>query len=137
MGYETFERLCKEKGVTPYRVAKDTGVTTATLSSWKSGRYTPKADKLQKLADYFGVGVEVFFDDAVQTNEQGTQYYEDVRSALLAQQMFDDPQLHALFHVKKNIDPQRFQAFYDMVIALYKSEHPDDDYDFNGGESSD
>ena len=70
MGYETFERLCNEKGVTPYRVAKDTGVTTATLSSWKSGRYTPKADKLQKLADYFGVGVEVFFEDDVQTSQE-------------------------------------------------------------------
>ncbi|MBQ9065245.1 MAG: helix-turn-helix transcriptional regulator, partial [Blautia sp.] len=30
----------------------------ATLSSWKSGKYTPKIDKLKKLADYFGVPIE-------------------------------------------------------------------------------
>lgn len=53
--YQRFEELCKEKNVTPYRVAKDTGITTATLSNWKAGRYQPKADKLLSIADYFGV----------------------------------------------------------------------------------
>ena len=57
MGYEVFERLCKERGVTPYKVSKKTGVSTATLSSWKKGRYTPKEEKLQKIADYFGVSI--------------------------------------------------------------------------------
>ena len=56
--YEIFERLLKEHGLTAYKVAQDTGITTATLSSWKKGRYTPKREKLQKLADYFGVTVE-------------------------------------------------------------------------------
>ena len=53
--YEIFEQLLKQHGVTAYRVAKDTGVTTATLTSWKQGKYTPKPEKMQKIADYFGV----------------------------------------------------------------------------------
>lgn len=53
--YEIFEKLCEKKGVTPYRVCKETGLTTATISNWKGGRYTPKADKLQKIADFFEV----------------------------------------------------------------------------------
>lgn len=56
--YEIFEELCKRNGVTPYRVCKDTGLTTATISNWKAGRYVPKADKMQKIADYFGVNIE-------------------------------------------------------------------------------
>lgn len=56
--YEQFEKLCKINNVTPYRVCKETGLTTATISNWKAGRYTPKADKLQKIADYFGVTLE-------------------------------------------------------------------------------
>lgn len=55
--YEIFEQLCKEKGVTAYRVCKSTGITTATISNWKAGRYTPKQEKMQKLADYFGVTI--------------------------------------------------------------------------------
>lgn len=56
--YEIFEMLLKEHGITAYRVSKETGVTTATLTSWKQGKYTPKPEKLQKIADYFGVSLE-------------------------------------------------------------------------------
>lgn len=56
--YEIFEKLCENKGIKPYGVAKETGVSTATLTSWKQGKYTPKDEKLQKLADFFGVSTE-------------------------------------------------------------------------------
>ncbi len=56
--YEIFEQLCEEKGVTAYRVCKSTGITTATISNWKAGRYTPKQEKMQKIADYFDVSLE-------------------------------------------------------------------------------
>ncbi|MFS0723871.1 helix-turn-helix domain-containing protein [Paenibacillus sp. 1P07SE] len=56
--YQIFERLLEEREITAYRVAKETGVTTATLTSWKQGKYTPKQEKLQKIADFFGVTVD-------------------------------------------------------------------------------
>jgi transcriptional regulator with XRE-family HTH domain len=56
--YEIFEELLKEKGITPYRLSKDTKVSTATLTSWKQGKYTPKPDKLKIIAEYLGVSVE-------------------------------------------------------------------------------
>lgn len=66
--YKNFEKLLKERGVTAYRVAKETGVTTATLTSWKQGKYTPKPEKLQKIADYFGVSVD-YLMTGNETNE--------------------------------------------------------------------
>lgn len=56
--YEIFKKLCQDNEVTPYRVCKETGLTTATISNWKAGRYVPKTDKMQKIADYFGVSIE-------------------------------------------------------------------------------
>ncbi|WP_069998245.1 helix-turn-helix domain-containing protein [Cellulosilyticum sp. I15G10I2] len=56
--YQNFKRLLEKQGITPYKVSKETGVSTSTLSDWKTGRSTPKLDKLQKIADYFGVGLE-------------------------------------------------------------------------------
>lgn len=56
--YEIFENLLKEKGITPYQLGKETGISTATLSNWKNGKYKPKDEKLQILADYFGVTLE-------------------------------------------------------------------------------
>lgn len=66
--YEVFERLLQRHGVTAYRVAKETGVTTATLTNWKNGKYTPKQDKLQKIADFFGVSLQYLM-----TGEESTQ----------------------------------------------------------------
>ena len=60
--YEKFSDLLAKTNKTAYRVAKDTGVSTATLSSWKKGRYTPKVDKLKVLADYFGVDINYFIE---------------------------------------------------------------------------
>lgn len=60
--YEKFAKLLDETNKTAYQVSKDTGVSTATLSSWKKGEYTPKVDKLKILADYFGVSIEYFLE---------------------------------------------------------------------------
>ena len=56
--YEIFEKLLQKYGVTAYKVSKATGVTQTSLSNWKSGRSTPSAKTLQKIADYFGVSIE-------------------------------------------------------------------------------
>lgn len=58
--YEKFEKLLEERGVTAYEVAKQTGIQTATLSAWKKGEYTPKIDKLCKIANYFEIPVTYF-----------------------------------------------------------------------------
>ena len=56
--YEVFDKLCKKNLVRPSKVAMDCGIAPSTISRWKAGEYTPKADKLKKLADYFGVSLE-------------------------------------------------------------------------------
>lgn len=58
MYYENFEELCKSTNVKPSAVSRATGIHTATLTSWKQGKYTPKQDKLQLIADYFNVSVD-------------------------------------------------------------------------------
>lgn len=56
--YEVFEQLLQKNGVTPYKVAKEAGVTQTALSNWKSGRSTPTTKTLRKIADYFGVTID-------------------------------------------------------------------------------
>ena len=48
----------QERGITAYRVHKETGVPQSSLSDWKYGKSIPKIDKLKKIATYFGVSVE-------------------------------------------------------------------------------
>lgn len=60
--YEKFQQLLDKTDKTAYQVSKDTGVSTATLSSWKNGNYVPKLEKLKILADYFDVSIEYFLE---------------------------------------------------------------------------
>ncbi len=62
MFYDQFIKLCGEHGVKPTPVIKEIGLSTGNLKKWKSGS-TVGADTLQKLADYFQVTVDYFFQD--------------------------------------------------------------------------
>ena len=56
--YEIFQMLLNDRGIRPSDVSKSTGVPASTLSDWKNGKSTPKQDKLQTIADYFGVSID-------------------------------------------------------------------------------
>ena len=60
--YEKFQELLVKHGKTSYQVAKDTGISEAVFSYWKSDRSKPKIDKLKVLADYFGVTIDYFIE---------------------------------------------------------------------------
>lgn len=61
--YQKYVELKNALNVTDYAVSKATGISTATLTNWKYGRYNPKVDKLKILADYFGVSIEYFLSE--------------------------------------------------------------------------
>lgn len=61
MDYSYFEHLLKINNTTVYRVAKATGIPNSTFTDWKNGRSAPKADKLIKIADHFGVSLDLIF----------------------------------------------------------------------------
>lgn len=61
--YEKFMELLNLSGSSTAEVSRRTGIGKSTFSNWKKGEYNPKIDKLQKIATYFGVGVEYFFTD--------------------------------------------------------------------------
>lgn len=73
--YEIFSELLQKYGVTPYKVSKETGVSQSTLSDWKRGISTPKQDKLQKIADYFGVSLTYLLtgNETEQKNEKPSE----------------------------------------------------------------
>lgn len=56
--YETFERLCQEKGVTPTQAGRDNGIAQGVVSMWKKRGSTPRYNTAKKIAEYFGVSVD-------------------------------------------------------------------------------
>lgn len=111
--YEIFEKLMKQKGLRIADVAKGSGVSATTLYEWKAGKYTPKAEKLRLIADFFGVSV-----DYLMTGDQETPqgYYTDPDTAKTAQRIFKDPHMRILFDAAEDARPEDL----DMAAALLR-----------------
>lgn len=119
--YEIFEKLLKAKNVTAYRVAKETGISTATLTQWKNGSSTPKTDKLQKIADYFGVSLNYLTTG--EEKEDEPKYYLNDETAEIAQEIFENKELRMLFDVTRNASAKNLEAYYNMIKALESQEN--------------
>lgn len=60
--YQKYARLRDERNMTDYQVSKEIGASPATFSAWKRGEYTPKVDKLAKIAKLFNVSLETLLE---------------------------------------------------------------------------
>jgi len=123
--YEIFQELLEKNGVTAYKISKETGISTSTLTEWKKGKYTPKQDKLQKIADYFGVTVEYLMTG--KEKEGGETYYLNEETAQTAQKIFENKELRLLFDTAKDADPDDLKTVHDMLLALKRKERGDID----------
>ena len=56
--YEIYEKILRERGLRGADVTRATGIASSTLTDWKKGRSTPKADKLMLIADFLGVSMK-------------------------------------------------------------------------------
>lgn len=122
--YDNVAELLKKNGLRIADVARATGVPYSTFTDWKAGRYVPKYDKLQKIADFFGVSVDYLLsenpdtaDAPVQKNEQAG-YYTNPETAKKAQELFDDPKYRVLFDAAEGSDPEDLQMAADLLLRL-------------------
>lgn len=58
MYYENYKKLRDEKGLRDSDIAKNTGIDPSTFSHWSKGLYTPKKDKLSKIAEFLEVPLD-------------------------------------------------------------------------------
>lgn len=119
MGFEVFAKLCEQNGVTANQVAKATGVSSATITSWKKGEYKPKIDKLQKIADYFGVSISFLNSGDVRDG-----YYLDPKTAKASQEVFDDKNLQLLFKAARGARPEYIKMAARLLEDM-KRTNPD------------
>lgn len=114
--YERFNELLKEHNVTAYKVGKDTGISTTTLSEWKNGKYTPKMDKLQKIAKYFDVSVDYLLGNEKTPSDELT---EDELS-LYREMLKNREEVRKLFSLVANGTKEDVERAIAVLDALIK-----------------
>lgn len=63
--FARIKALMDSRNITAYRLSKDLNISRSTISDWKSGKTTPKAESLSKIADYFDVPLTYFYADDI------------------------------------------------------------------------
>lgn len=126
--YEIYCKLRDDRGMKDADVARETGITKSTFSDWKNGRSKPKDAKLKKIADLFGVSVEYLRTGEEDGNIE--KYYINDETAQVAQEIFENKELRALFDVQKDMAPDDLRALHNMALALKRKERGE--YDDTG-----
>lgn len=52
------DRLLREKGVSAYRMSKETGLAQSLISDWRAGKSVPGGQRLMTVAAYFAVSAD-------------------------------------------------------------------------------
>ena len=71
--YDVYEFMLNRRGLKTSDVCKATGIDPSTISNWKNGNYIPKNDKLDKLAEFFGIAPWDFWGEP----ENIPKYYKE------------------------------------------------------------
>ena len=61
--YDIYAKLRDAHGMTDYQVCQETGIPTSAMSGWKNGKFTPKIDKMAKIAKLFGVTIDDLLEE--------------------------------------------------------------------------
>ena len=101
---------------TQKEIADAIGVSPQTFNTWVQGVAIPRMGKIQLLADYFGIQKS----DLLEENKES--YYINPETAEIAQKIYENKELRALFDVSADCDPEDIKAVYAMVLALKRKE---------------
>lgn len=99
--YERFEELLNINHKTAYAVSKATGISTVTLSNWKNGKYTPKQEKMQILADYFNVSVSYLMNGKEEEKKPLPEYDPDFIKVIDMYSKLNDEQKEIIKNMMK------------------------------------
>lgn len=93
-------------GILQKDVAKVAGVSQGTITDWLSCRSYPRMDKIQILAEHFGIQMS----DLVEERSLDNQYYLQKEAKMIAKDLESNPDILVMF--------QKFQKLSDANKAL-------------------
>lgn len=97
----------------------DLRLNKSTISTWVNGTKMPRMNKIEQLANYFGVEKSDLIEDKSDTDEQ---YYNDPDASEYAQAVKDNPDLRLLFDASKDMSKSDIDFVINTIEMLKKRE---------------
>jgi transcriptional regulator with XRE-family HTH domain len=99
-------------------LVRDLGFKYPTLSDWINGKIYPRIDKIEILANYFGIEKS----DLIEERSDKQDYYINNETKKIAQQIHDNKELRMLFDAGRNAKPEDLLTAQEILLSLKKRE---------------
>jgi transcriptional regulator with XRE-family HTH domain len=119
---DVIRQLCRDNNISVTELEQELGFSNGSLLKNNSIR----SDRLYKVAKKFNVSMEYLTTGEQEEKEsaEGSKYYFDDNTAAVAQDIFDNPELKALFDAARNCDPEELRLAAEMLLK-FKRTNPD------------
>ena len=111
-------------GKTRKELSADLGVPYSTIVDWCAGNKYPRIDKIEMMANYFGIQKSDLIEDKPFKALPG--YYNDERTAQIAERIYQDRYMGMVFDALDNSSPEEIKDFYDMLMLMKRRERRED-----------
>ena len=111
-----YMELCNKKQAD---IINDLGINKSAVSTWINGTRMPRMDKVQALADYFGINKSDLLEDKG-TQEEDNSYYIDEDAKELAQFLFKNPEYKILFDAAKDVSADDLEMVKTIIDKFKK-----------------
>ena len=101
------KKICEDKDISYYALAKNTGMSTSTIYNIMSGKNIPQIFTLFKLGNVLGVSINSLIDDSVEIENEEMLYQTELPE--------DDETLLDLYKRLPEIKKEWIRTYIDMV----------------------
>lgn len=106
-------RIMAERDVTQAQMSKDLSIPKTTISGWMNGKRAPKMPTFDRLCEYLGCKRS----DLMEPHD-GKHHYAVSETEQIAQSIYDDPNLHALFDAARGSKPDNLKLAAEMLRRM-------------------
>lgn len=112
---KNIKRLMELNGKDRNDVCKDLGFKYTTFADWVNAKTYPRIDKIEMMANYFGVSKADLVEEHTETIEP---YYINDDARELAQFMFENPEYKVLFDASRKVKKEDIAFVKQMMDRM-------------------
>ena len=113
---QTLQRYIAEAGKTQKEIADIIGVSAPTFNEWVSGKKFPRIDKIQKLADYFGILKSDLIEEKMTEEKEKDN---EILAEIIVRMRMDD-EFKSLVESLYLLDADKIQGVKQLLQAFAK-----------------
>ena len=121
---EILKQIRNRDNLSQAELAQKLGVAKSTIGMYESGKREPDFETLESIADFFNVDMNFLLG---RDGSENDHYYLNDETRQIAQEAFENPELRTLFHVARDIPPERLKAHIEFMKSLKRQEKGDYD----------